>query len=87
MNKKYLLELVQARIKQLQDEYRSYFDLENGPCKSYSGAACMRSRCKKDLGTLQLLEYLLMYCPDNMEIESQDICDAFDRLVEPRRLK
>jgi hypothetical protein len=87
MNKEYLMNLVRQRITELESAYRSYFDLDNGPSKSYSGAACARSRIKKDLGTLRLLEYLLMYCPDSMTIDNQEICDAFDRLTEPRKLK
>jgi hypothetical protein len=87
MNKEYMLTLIRERIEQLEVIYRKYFDTENGPSKSYRGSACMRSRTKKDLGTLKLLEYLLMYCPDSMEIESEEITKAFDRLVEPRRLE
>ena len=87
MNKEYMLALTRERIAQLEAKYREYFDLDNGPSKSYSGASCIRSRIKKDLGTLKLIEYLLVYCPDSMSIESDDITQAFDRLTEPRRLK
>lgn len=87
MNKSYMLEIIRQRIHELQAKYREYFDLDNGPSKSYSGAACSRSRIKKDLGTLQLLEYLLVLCPDTMLIDDQEICDTFDRLTAPRRLK
>ena len=87
MNKEYLLSMVRTRIKQVEEEYRKYFDLDNGPSKSYSGAACIRSRLKKDLGILHLLEYLIMYCPDTMQIDNEDLCNSFDRLVEPRKLK
>lgn len=86
MNKAYMLEMVRQRIKILEAKYREYFDT-NGPSKSISGAACIRSRIKKDLGVLQLLEYLLLYCPDTMEIDNSNLCAAFDRLVEPRELK
>lgn len=85
MNKDYLLTQIRARIEQVEVEYRKYFDLENGPSKSYSGAACSRSRLKKDLGTLRLLEYLIIRCPDTMEL-IDSLVEAFDRLVEPRKL-
>lgn len=88
MNKQYLLAAIRQRIAQVESEYRKYFDLENGPSKSYSGASCMRSRLKKDLGTLRLLEYLVLRCPDDMTLPDNDeLVKAFDRLVEPRRLK
>lgn len=87
MNREYLLQVVANRIKELQVEYRKYFDTDNGPSKSFSGAACIRSRIRKDLGTLKLIQYLLEYCPDTMVIESKDIIDAVDRLVEPRKLR
>lgn len=86
MNKEYLLSVIKQRIKQVESEYRKYFDLENGPSKSYSGAACMRSRLKKDLGTLRLLEHIITNCKD-ITLDDDDLCNAFDRLVEPRRLK
>lgn len=87
MEKEYLLKVIRLRIKQLEEEYRKYFDLTNGPSKSYSGAACIRSRLKKDLGTLHLLNYLVTLCPDTMCIDNTDLCSTIDRLVEPRRLK
>lgn len=87
MNKEYMLTLIRERIKQLEITYRSYFDTDNGPSKSYHGSACMRSRTLKDMNTLKLIEYLLMYCPDTMEIVSEELIKAFDRLTEPRRLK
>lgn len=87
MNKEFMLAQVRYRIKQLETEYRQYFDTDNGPSTSKSGAACIRSRITKDLGTLHLIEYLLMYCPDTMLIDSSDICKAFDRLTEPRKLR
>lgn len=82
-----MLEMLRQRIKILEINYRKYFDTDIGPSKSKSGAACMRSRIKKDLEVLKLIEYLLMYCPDTMSIDSSSICAAFDKLVEPRELK
>lgn len=87
MKKDYLLRMIRQRITELETKYRDYFDLDTGNSKSYSGAACMRSRIKKDLGTLKLLECLVMYCPNTMRLDNQEICDAFERLVEPRILK
>lgn len=87
MNKEYMLKVCQERIKELQSKYRLYFDTDKGPSKSISGAACIRSRILKDIRTLKLLEYLLMYCPDTMSIDNQELQDAFDRLTEPRKLR
>lgn len=87
MNKEFMLAQVRYRIKELEQQYRSYFDTDGGPSTSVSGAACMRSRVTKDLGTLHLIEYLLINCPDSLSIDSESICKAFDRLTEPRKLK
>lgn len=87
MNKEYMLNLIQFRIKELEKIYRVYFDTENGPSKSVTGSACLRSRTKKDLGTLRLLEYILKHCSDTITLDDEELVIAFDRLVEPRRLK
>ena len=86
MNKEDMLALIRIRIEELESEYRKYFDTENGPSKSYSGSACLRSRVKKDLGTLKLLEYLILRCDGSVTLNEENE-PAFNRLVEPRRLK
>lgn len=87
MNKKYILQKIKERINQLNEQYRKYFDTVNGPSKSVSGSACLRSRITKDLATLRLIEYCVMFCPDNFDLNSPDLEKAFDRLTEPRRLR
>ena len=87
MDKQFLLEAIKTRIEELVKKYRSYCDTENGPSKSTSGSACLRSRTKKDMDTLKLLEYLIMWCPDSFEITDKEIQDIMDRYIEPRRLK
>ena len=86
MNKDDMLALIRIRISELESEYRKYFDTDNGPSKSYSGSACLRSRVKKDLGTLKLLEYLILRCADSVILNIENEA-AFNRLVEPRRLR
>lgn len=87
MNKEYMLRLIKERIAQLEKKYREYCNIDSGPSRTYSGSACMRSRVKKDISTLKLLECILFYCPDSMSVNNPDAEEAFDRLVEPRRLK
>lgn len=87
MNKEYMLRLIKERIAQLEKKYREYCNTDTGPSKSYMGSACLRSRVKKDINTLKLLECILFFCPDSMTIDNADAEAAFDRLVEPRRLK
>ena len=87
MDRDYMLQSVRIRIEELQKKYREYFDTDNGPSRSVSGAACIRSRILKDLGTLKLIEYLLVSCSSKMTIDNEELCRAFDRLVEPRKLK
>lgn len=87
MSKKYMIEATNFRIKELEKEYRKYFDTDNGPSRSLSGAACIRSRIKKDLGILRLLDYLLKFCPENMQVTDAEMMQVFDRYTEPRKLK
>lgn len=87
MDRDYMLQSVRHRIKELQEKYREYFDTDNGPSRSVSGAACIRSRITKDLGVLKLIEYLLVSCSSKMIIDNDELCRAFDRLVEPRKLR
>lgn len=84
MDKEYMLQTIKIRIKELEKKYREYFSTDNGPSSSKSGAACMRSRIKKDLDVLKLLEALLMYCPATMVIDNENLERVFNRLTEPR---
>ena len=77
MNKEYMLKEIRALIAELQKQYRSYFSNEENTVGSN---ASQRSRTKRALDRAKLVEYLLMYCPDTMTIDDQDICDAFDKL-------
>ena len=77
MNKEYMLKEIRTLIAELQKQYRSYFSNENNTVGSN---ASQRSRTKRALDRSKLIEYLLMYCPDTMVIDDQDICDAFDKL-------
>jgi hypothetical protein len=77
MNKEYMLKEIRTLIVELQKQYRSYFNNENNTVGSN---ASQRSRTERALGRAKLIEYLLMYCPDTMVIDDQDICDAFDKL-------
>ena len=77
MNKEYMLKEIRTLIAELQKQYRSYFSNENNTAGSN---ASQRSRTKRALDRAKLVEYLLMYCPDTMVIDDQDICDAFDKL-------
>lgn len=85
MDKEYMLETLRRVIPEMEAKYRSLFSTD-GSSKSIKGAAVNRSKRKKLLDLAKLIEYLLMYCPDNMEITNPDLCNAFDRLTEPRRI-
>ena len=87
MDKDFILHAIKARLEELGKKYREYCDIDNGPSKSASGSACMRARVKKDIDTLRLVEYLVMWCPDSFEITDKDMSDIMDRFLEPRRLK
>lgn len=85
MDKKYMLETLKYTIPEMEAKYRSLFSTD-GSSKSIKGAAVNRSKRKRLLDLAKLIEYLLMYCPDNMEISNADLCHVFDRLTEPRRI-
>lgn len=85
MNKEYMLEMINERIKIVEEKYRACFDI-TGPSKSEKGAAVNRSRCQKELRILKLLHYFVMRCPDTLSLPD-DLTDAFDQVVEPRRLR
>ena len=85
MNKEYMLRVLSYVIPEMEAKYRSLFDT-SGSSKSKAGAAVNRSKRKKLLDIAKLIEYLLRYCPDTMEITDADLCRAFDRLTEPRRI-
>lgn len=82
MNKDYMLMMIKDRLKELEKKYRMYFDTDTGPSKSKSGAACIRSRINKQILTLRLLEHIVLRCPGNLTIDSDDLIKAFMKLVE-----
>ena len=77
MDKEFMLAEIKALITELEKQYRSYFSNET---HTVGSNASQRSRTKRALDRAKLIEYLLMYCPDSMVIENQDLCDAFDKL-------
>lgn len=87
MDKDFILKQIKARLDELIKKYREYCDTENGPSRSTSGSACLRSRTKKDIDTLKLIEYLVMWCPSSFEIDDEEIENIMNRFLEPRRLK
>lgn len=83
MTKNDMEQLVNYRITELRHLYREYFDTTRS--KSSGGATTMRSRTKKELDTLLLIQWLLQQCSN---INLPDYLEAgFNRLVEPRKLK
>jgi hypothetical protein len=77
MDKEFMLAEIRSIIAELEKTYRSYFSNEN---HTNGTNASQRSRAKRALDRARLIEYLLMYCPDTMVIDDQDLCDAFDKL-------
>ena len=76
-----MLQMLKIRIEELEKKYRMYFDTDSGPSKSKSGAACIRSRIKKQLGVLKLLEHIILRS-SIVTIDNDDLCAAFMKLVE-----
>ncbi|MBP3622023.1 MAG: hypothetical protein J6J16_09715 [Lachnospiraceae bacterium] len=85
MDRRWMLKVLKERISELEEKYRQYFDCTTGKSSTYMGAACMRSRIKKDLGVCKLLEAILLQCSDSLVLNSTELENTFNRLVEPRR--
>ena len=81
MDKQYMKDLLEDTELRIKTEVKILTNVDDFK----SAAAVNRSKRKKDLGLTRLLLHLLHYCPENMEINDEEICRAFDRLVEPRR--
>lgn len=80
MNKQWMLEQIAVRLAELTKTYNSYCSTATGPSKSASGAACMRSRIKKDKDALKLIRTLLEHCSDDVIITDPEQIKAFNRL-------
>lgn len=85
MDRDWMLAQLRIAIPEMETKYRSLFDT-SGSSKSIKGAAVNRSKRKRLLDLAKLIEYLLLRCPDNITVDNPDMCHAFDRLVEPRRI-
>lgn len=86
MDKAYMLEMLNARIEQLQVEYKQLVNQTGafGTNISYGSAKTMRSNNRRAYGICKLLHELVYREPDSFQITDPDEIRAFDRLVEPR---
>ena len=85
MDKEYMLITVRRRIKELLKEYEAACNDKtvDGRSLSSNGAGTKRSRLKRDIQLLTLIEQLLI-SSKAVYIDDSDAIDGFDRLVEPR---
>lgn len=85
MDKEYMLVTVRRRIKELLKEYEAACNDKtvDGRSLSSNGAGTKRSRLKRDIQLLTLIE-LLLISSKAVYIDDSDAIDGFDRLVEPR---
>lgn len=85
MDKEYMLVTVRRRIKELLKEYEAACNDKtvDGRSLSSNGAGTKRSRLKRDIQLLTLIEQLLI-SSKAVYIDDSDAIDGFDRLVEPR---
>ena len=84
LTRKYMLDKLNERRDVLIKEYKGYINGKNpkGEELSYSSAAFHRSKTKKDICLLTLVEELLYNTPQDMYIEHDDSVDAFMRLIK-----
>lgn len=88
IDKEYMRGRIQDRLSDLKAKYRALCScklLDGTPC-SYAGAAVNRARVQKEMSTLKLIDRILDYTK-SLDIDDEELVDAFDRLVEPRRKK
>lgn len=82
MNREFMLAAVRERIKELYDRYMYAIDNETCTGKQISkmGGACLRSRLKKDICCLKLVEELLV-TSKAVYITDEDAVLGFERLT------
>lgn len=83
-DKDYIYEGVQNRIDVLEGRYRMYCNGTNevGDDLTPAGAAVARSKCKTDLGVLQLIYELIGHI-DHEFVVSDEAAKGYERLCEP----
>jgi hypothetical protein len=86
MDKAYMLDMLDARIEQLQSDYKQLVNQTGqfGAEISYGSAKTMRSNNRRAYGICKLLYDLVYREPDSFMIDDPDEIKAFDRLVEPK---
>lgn len=84
MNKDYMLRMVQQRLTVLRTQYRNACNGKTltGKDASYMGAAVLRSRLKKEICIITLLEELLLTADDDLYIDNEDAELGFDKLMK-----
>lgn len=84
LTRKYMLDKIRERRETLISQYKCYINDKdpNGRELSYASAAFHRSKVKKDICLLTLLEELLYNLPADAYIEEDDSVDAFMRLIK-----
>lgn len=86
MDKEFMLTQLKLAIDRLTKQYRKSFTVD-GTSSTYNSATVKRSKTKKELYLAKLIYHLLILCPNDIRIDDDDECDAFDRLTEPRSKK
>lgn len=84
MDKYYMLDCIERRMKVLKERYQKACRCKNdeGNEITAGAAAAIRTQCKRDIQLLELLKYLLIKC-SSVWIDDVDMSEGFHRLVEP----
>ena len=82
MDKDYMLELIEERMKELTLRYKKTMDGTGNK----GTATVQRARIKKDI-QLCLLCKALLESTDDFYTEDEDVIDGFTKLVEPNEKK
>ena len=84
LTRKYMLDQLRVKKEALIDEYKSLINNvdKSGRELSYASAAFHRSKAKKHICTLTLIEELLYEIPVDGYVENDDSVEAFMRLIK-----
>lgn len=83
MKKDYMLSLIEARLAELLIKYKEACNNKSidGRQFTQSGAACTRSRLKRDICLLKLV-YRLLNAAGDIELNDLDAISGFEKLVK-----
>lgn len=87
MNKQTMLSGISRRLTELEGAYASACEgkSDTGSAYTRNSAAVARSRLKRDIQILLLMQEIVVGIRDNYEINDDDALEGYERLVSPSK--